>query len=269
MGAAVEEVHGPGHHGVGLRVGEEVLLVLPFRHLLPPAAGALGLALHDRPDGGPVLGPGVQRRVVVALDGHVHQVPAAGAVAVEVGGGDGAEDAGEGEARLALVGDGGQGQALGHVGGGALGHLLHAAHQDHVVEPGGDGEDALAEGDGAGGAGALGARRRLGDHAEGVGEDGTPVGLAGEEVVGEVAEVEGVDVARVDALVDGGEHRLEGLGEEVLGVAFGEDAEAGHARSHHGHAAAESAFLRHSRCSRLVRRPAAPGPASRARAARS
>ena len=182
----------------------------------------------------------------MALDGHVHQVPAGGAVAVEVGGGDGAEDAGEGEARLALVGDGGQGQALGHVGGGALGHVLHAAHQDHVVEPRSDGEDALPEGDGAGGAGPLGAGRRLGDQAQGVAEDGPPVGLPGEEVVAEVAQVEGVDVGRVDAFFDGGEHGLEGLGEEVLGVPVGEHAEAGHARPHHGHTAAELAFLCHS-----------------------
>ena len=118
------------------------------------------------------------------------------------------------------------------------------AHQDHVVEPRRDGEDPLPKGQGARCAGPFGSGGGLGRQADQVGDDGPPVGLVDEKVVGEIPQIEGIDVLGIHALVHRGDHFPEGLGKQVFGILVLEHAELRHAGTDDGDAPAEfSAFF--------------------------
>ena len=72
--------------------------------------------------------------------------------------------------------------------------------------------------------------------ADGIGDDGAPVRLIDEEIVGEVAQVEGIDVGWIESFVDRGDHVLEGVDEQVLGVLVRQHVELRHAGPDHGYA---------------------------------
>ena len=65
------------------------------------------------------------------------------------------------------------------------------------------------------------------------------------EIVAEIAHVERVDCAGIDAFVHRVEHVLKGFGEKVLGVPVVEHIEFGHTSANQGNAAAEFAFFSH------------------------
>ncbi len=98
---------------------------------------------------------------------------------MHVGRGHGGIEAREGEAGRNLEQHvAGRGQRVGHAGDGQVAHLLDAADEHHVVGPGGDGQDALAQGNAAAGAGVLDARGRAGGQPHPVGHDRRGVALA-------------------------------------------------------------------------------------------
>ena len=78
-------------------------------------------------------------------------------------------------------------------------------------------------------AGAFGAGYRSGNEAEEVGDDRAPVSLVDEEVIGEIADVNGLDVLRVKALVDGTKHFQISFGKEILGISLLEKPQLGQA----------------------------------------
>jgi hypothetical protein len=59
--------------------------------------------------------------------------------------------------------------------------------------------------------------------------------LVNEEIARKVPYVKGINVLRIEALVDRVRHLSESLGEQVLGVPVVEDSEIGHSRTDHGH----------------------------------
>ena len=54
------------------------------------------------------------------------------------------------------------------------------------------------------------------------------------KVVGEIAQIKGIDLAGVYPLIDRSRHLFEGLGEQVLGIFISEHAEIRHAGSYDG-----------------------------------
>ena len=186
---------------VGPVVSQEISLIGPLRHLLATFGCPAGLGFHHLADRFSQLGSRVECRIEVAFDRDVHQVFAGGTVFLEVGRGDGSEHAGKIESRIQFVGDRRQCQSLGHLGRGPLGHVLDAAHQDDVIESACDGKARFAECPPARGTRTLGSGGGGGDEAKGIRENRTPVRLVDEEVVGEVAEVQRLDVGGVETLV--------------------------------------------------------------------
>ena len=85
----------------------------------------------------------------------------------------------------------------------------------------------FAEGQGAGGAGAFRAGDRFGHVPHEVGYDRGPVGLLHEKVIGEVADVDRIDVFGVDPLVHGTDHLRVGFGKKILAVAVFEKTQLG------------------------------------------
>ena len=165
----------------------------------------------------------------MVLDGHFQQVVQVGVVPVHVGGGDGAEDSGEGQPGGNLIKTvGGGGQHVGYSLGRQAGHFLHATHQNDVVKPRRYRHYPFPQGAAAAGAGVLDAGYGHGGQSQPIGDDGRGVALMLKEIGGVIAHVGALDVLNVDALVQVVQHVLEGLNEQVPAVFVRKGPEPGH-----------------------------------------
>ena len=244
-GRAVEKAERIGDDRVRPVIAQEVELVAPVRDRQASLLGARRPLLHDVPQRGVELRSGVALAVLVILDGDVHQVLPRGAVPRHVGRGHGRVQAGEGEGSLVDLER--------HVAGSCqvvldllvrrVGHPLDAPGQDHVVHPGGDGHDRLPESESAAGAGPLDPRRRARRQPEPVSDDVSHVPLPLEQVADEVADVQGLDVGGVHALVNR-VHRVQvSLGHQVAARLVRVRAEVRHGAAHDGYPAPQLPFL--------------------------
>ena len=217
-GSAVVQAQRPGNPGIGAGVVEEIQLVIPFGNGLAPLFGPGLPAFHHIPDGDLELGLGVELAVFVVFDANLQQMVEVGFVAIHMGFGDGAEYAGESEAgRHFIQPVGGGSQHVGDAFRGQGGHLFHAAHQNDIVHPAGDGHCALAQGGTAAGAGVFHPGNRGRRHPQPVGDNGGGMPLVLKQVGGVVAQVARLNVGGGNAGVNVVLQVVESFHEQVAG----------------------------------------------------
>jgi hypothetical protein len=76
--------------------------------------------------------------------------------------------------------------------------------------------------------------------------DWSPVSLLDKEIVGKVADIDGIDILGIDPLVNGAQHLQVGLREEVLGIAILEQSQFRQTTAYNRYAARKFSFLPHN-----------------------